>query len=74
MLNSSIKYTRRQDLPKVYEANGAVYVAKIDYLLQKKDFLTPELTGFEMPKEHSVDVDTPLDFEFAELLLKKRHG
>ncbi len=64
-------HTRRQDLPRVFAPNGAVYVASCEWLAQTRSFLTPETRGFEMPRERSWDVDTLLDFEICELLLKK---
>ena len=64
-------HTRRQDLPKIYAPNGAVYVADCQWLASTKSYLTPETRGFEMPRERSQDVDTLLDFEICELLLKK---
>ena len=64
-------HTRRQDLPKVYAPNGAVYVARCDWLARTRSYLTPETRGFAMPRERSWDVDSLLDFEICELLLKK---
>ena len=64
--------TRRQDLPTVYALNGAVYVITSRALLENKDFITNETIGYVMSKEHSVDIDTELDFEFVSCLLAKR--
>lgn len=68
------KITRRQDLPKVYSMNGAVYVMKTDVLLDKKTFETDNITGYVMSSENSIDIDTNLDFKFAELLMKEREN
>ncbi|MDI6728723.1 MAG: acylneuraminate cytidylyltransferase family protein, partial [Thermodesulfovibrionales bacterium] len=62
---------RRQDLPKVYVLNGAIYVARIDWLLHSKSFVTDETYAYIMPKEMSVDIDDKMDFYFAEFLLLK---
>ena len=64
-------HTRRQDLPKVFAPNGAVYVADCRWLAETKSYLTPETRGFEMPRERSQDIDEALDFEICELLLKR---
>ena len=64
-------HTRRQDLPKIYAPNGAVYVARCGWLARTRSYLTPETRGFAMPRERSWDVDSLLDFEICELLLKK---
>lgn len=63
---------RRQDLPKVYALNGAIYVAQVDWLLNNKAFVTDETHAYIMPGERSVDIDSDLDFKFAEFLLLSR--
>ena len=64
-------HTRRQDLPRTYAPNGAVYVAKCDWLARTKSYLAPETRGYEMPAERSWDIDEMLDFEICEMLLRK---
>lgn len=64
--------TRRQDLPKVYALNGAVYVGKSNSLIKEKSFLTEQTLGFTMNQINSVDIDTELDFRYCEFLLKGR--
>jgi len=61
--------SRRQDLPPVYALNGALYFARKDWLLANRTFLTEETVGYVMPPEKSLDIDTPLDWKFAEILL-----
>lgn len=51
----------RQDLPPVYLENGAVYVARTDYLMSRRDFITTETIAYIMPAARSVDIDTTLD-------------
>jgi CMP-N-acetylneuraminic acid synthetase len=62
---------RRQDLPKVYRVNGALYLAKIDWLLKYHSFIGPKTLGFVMPQEKSVDLDLIQDWYWAEYLIKK---
>lgn len=64
--------TRRQDLPPVYAANGALYFARRDWLMEQRTFITPQTCAYVMPAERSVDLDTPLDWRFADLLLKEK--
>ncbi len=61
--------TRRQLLPQAYALNGAVYVAKIDWLMASRSFLTPETIAYLMPRERSVDIDTAMDFKIAGALI-----
>ena len=64
--------TLRQDLPKVYTLNGALYLAKTDWIQQNRSFLSPETLGYVMPPERSADIDTLLDWEWVELLMSKK--
>lgn len=59
----------RQNLPKVYALNGAVYVAEVEWLTRTRTFLTVDTVAFVMAKDHSCDIDTELDLKFAELQL-----
>lgn len=58
--------TRRQDLPAAYAVNGAVYVARRDWILENDSFVSPATVGYVMPKERSLDVDDELDLILAE--------
>ena len=63
---------RRQDVPKVYEYNGVVYVINIASFLQtEKLSKLVRIKKFEMDSLHSIDLDTPLDWAYAEFLLEK---
>jgi N-acylneuraminate cytidylyltransferase/CMP-N,N'-diacetyllegionaminic acid synthase len=62
---------RRQDLPQVFALNGAMYYAQTDWLLQGKRLVAAETMAYVMPRERSVDIDTLLDWRFAEMLLKE---
>ncbi len=64
--------SRRQDAPPVYVLNGAVYVARVDWLRRTRSFLTEETAGYVMPRERSVDVDEPADLHVVEALLAER--
>jgi N-acylneuraminate cytidylyltransferase len=63
---------RRQDLPPVYIPNGAIYVAKTDYLLKEKRFITKETLAYIMPEERSWDIDNQLDYLFCALLMERK--
>lgn len=65
-------FTRRQDLPKVYKLNGAVYVAQSEWLLQNKSFLSDETIAYVMPFQRSVDIDEEHDLQITEFLLKNQ--
>lgn len=59
----------RQKLPKVYALNGAVYVARREWLLRSEMFVGPETIASIMPHERSLDIDTEFDCVFFEFLM-----
>ncbi len=70
-IRPEILNVNRQSLPKYYRLNGAVYLAEWDLLRQQKSWYGKNTYAYIMPKERSVDIDTALDFAWAELLLTK---
>jgi CMP-N-acetylneuraminic acid synthetase len=62
--------TRRQDLPLVYEPNGAIYIAEINNLLDEGSLITTDTVGYEMPRDRSIDIDNLDDFNAAEIYLQ----
>ncbi len=65
-------FTRRQDLPKVYQYNGAIYtINAASFKKYNKLSLFEKLIKYEMDKLSSIDLDTPLDWAFAEFLIEK---
>lgn len=65
------KYTRRQDCPPVYEYNGAVYVINTKSLKQMPLSKFTKKRKVVMDREHSIDLDTMLDWYIAELMIEK---
>lgn len=65
-------HLRRQELPKYYRENGAVYHLKRS-LLEKKDseMFRKGCYAYIMPGERSIDIDTELDFMAAELYMRR---
>lgn len=65
-------YTRRQDAPKAWEFNGAVYVINIESLKAMPMGKFARRVMYEMPTERSIDLDTPADWAIAEYLINNR--
>lgn len=63
-------YTRRQDVPKAWEYNGAVYVINPDSIRRMPLGAFPRRVPCEMARERSIDLDTPLDWLIAETVYK----
>lgn len=66
------QYTRRQDVPPVYEYNGAVYVINPQSIRKMTLGSFPLRVPYVMPAERSVDIDAPVDLLVAEHLLGKQ--
>lgn len=66
LLGLSSVGSRRQDLPQAYSINGAVYVARVDWLRKTGTFIAEETLGYVMPRERSIDLDTEQDLEAIE--------
>ncbi len=65
--------TRRQDLPPVYTLNGAIYVARTDWLRRSRTFVKAETVAYRMPAERSIDIDTMDDLERFTRLISGDH-
>jgi len=59
----------RQSLPKVYRANGAIYVVKSEMFLKENSFFVPPMMPYEMSMESSIDIDTEFDLSIAEKMM-----
>lgn len=67
-------FSRRQDIPKVYRLNGALYIAKTVFLLDNKNWYTKNTLPYIMDRLTSVDIDDIVDFRFAEFLIKEGYN
>ena len=72
-VKSSHQDDRRQMLPKVYVLNGAIYLNRVDSFLRDKTFFPAGTLAYVMPRERSLDIDTPWDLHVAELLIRNPH-
>ncbi|MBT8265165.1 MAG: acylneuraminate cytidylyltransferase family protein [Flavobacteriaceae bacterium] len=65
-------FTRRQDAPKVWEYNGAVYVINPKSLREKNHFKFRKVKKYVMDELSSIDLDEELDWRISEFLLKEQ--
>jgi CMP-N-acetylneuraminic acid synthetase len=61
----------RQAYPQAYVRNGAVYAVRTDLLMANRTLIGDDCRAIVMPAERSVNIDSPLDWRFAELLLQQ---
>ena len=62
----------RQYVTPLFKENGAIYICKRDLLMEGNELVGGKLGFLVMEREESIDIDEPLDFEFAELLMRNR--
>lgn len=63
-------YIRRQDIPKVWELNGAIYIINTQSLKREPLNKFRKVKKFVMDEVSSHDIDTMLDWQVAEKLIK----
>ena len=63
---------RRQDVPKVWELNGAIYIINPESIKQLEIGDFDKVIKYEMDAYSSIDIDTPLDWKIAEVLAKNK--
>lgn len=62
---------RRQDLPQVWEYNGAIYIINVETLKQKSIIDFEKIKKYTMDEFTSHDIDTILDWKLAEILIEE---
>ena len=66
-------FIRRQDCPKVWEYNGAIYIINVAALKKESIGLFKKIIKYEMDEFSSHDIDTPFDWDMAELMIAKQN-
>ena len=65
-------FSRYQDCPKVWELNGSIYVINVNSLKNDKIENFKKIKKFVIDDPIlSIDIDTLIDWEFAEFVIKK---
>lgn len=73
-LRPEITRANRQDLPAYYKINGAIYLAEWNFINQRGSWYGPHTYAYVMPQERSLDIDSPIDFELAGVMIRKIHS
>ena len=68
-LMPKISSLRRQDLPKIYHRNGALYVFSYPSMVAD-GIITESMVPYVMGAESSINIDAELDVSFLEAVLK----
>ncbi|WP_420336693.1 cytidylyltransferase domain-containing protein [Roseibium sp.] len=69
------KYYRRQDYPECFELTSWAMVISADHVdMLNAHMMSPETVGYAVPDTvRIVDIDTEIDFYFAEFLMEKNY-
>ena len=70
-INEEIASMPRQKLPKYYRINGALYVIKVEHLMNSDKLYDKNTYSLVMDKDKSIDIDSEFDFKMAEFLISK---
>lgn len=65
-------FISRQEMPKVFEINGAIYFINTISLLKQPIYSFSKIKKYVMPFESSIDIDVPSDWMYAEFLLSSK--
>lgn len=59
------------ELPELFVRNCSVYVSTVESIAKGK-IIGDHCLGYEMPRERSIDINDPIDFEFAEFMMSRK--
>ncbi|MDR0605774.1 MAG: acylneuraminate cytidylyltransferase family protein [Bacteroidales bacterium] len=65
------KKLRRQDFDPEYTLNGCIYISSWKYFEENKTFHSINSFPYIMKDEYSIEIDEPVDLEFARFLIDK---
>lgn len=60
----------RKDVKPFYYENGLVYVSKVENIVMRNSLYGQKIGAFVVEDSCSIDIDTPFEFELAELILR----
>jgi N-acylneuraminate cytidylyltransferase len=66
LVNDTFPFTPRQELPKVYQPNGAIYIVKVNSYLKSDKLFTEKTIPYLMSSEKSIDIDSLEDIKQLE--------
>jgi N-acylneuraminate cytidylyltransferase/CMP-N,N'-diacetyllegionaminic acid synthase len=71
-VDEKVLYAQRQDFPKIYMMNGAIYACKKEPMMKQTVFYGQDIRAIVIEKISAWDIDTIIDFQIAELIVKER--
>jgi len=74
-INYKLDYApNSQDLPDYFAPTFGVIIVNKEAMLKAKNFICSKPNFYELSDTEAIDIDTKLDFDFAEFLFKRRNN
>lgn len=70
-LKTKNKISRRQDAPVLYDMTTVAYVVDPSFILNNDSIFDGRIRKVLVPEERALDIDTPLDFKIAQLIMER---
>ena len=68
---NNLKKLGRQNFKKEITPSGGLYISKWSDFLSKKSFYTQKTLSFQVDNISGLEIDEPIDWEFAEFIMNK---
>ena len=69
---TGVTMSNRQNNETYIVPNGAIYILDYELLKNNRTYYCDNTVAYVMSREDSIDIDYPIDFEFAKCLMEKR--
>jgi len=73
LFDERLSNARRQDLPKTYLPNGAIYIYRVSDFIERSGFPSNGSIPFIMKQDDSLDIDCEEDMQNLAHILESRH-
>lgn len=67
------RVSRRQDAPECFDIATVAYVLDPHFVMTRDSIFEGRVRGVLVPKNRAIDIDSALDFQLAEILIKNRN-
>ena len=61
----------RQEFPRIYWRTGSVYAVQRDVVMNLRSLYGSDTRGYAVPEDRSINIDSLLDWDYAELYLRR---
>jgi CMP-N,N'-diacetyllegionaminic acid synthase len=69
--STATEMKRRQEFEDVYIRNGAIYIARRDFILKNRSLICDKPLAYVMPRQRSINIDEPFDLFLARCLIER---